>query len=232
MSNGSPRSSTASLRHSTSPSSNIIQGINDDHDRRWYASVLLNRLMFIWFLQRKGFLDGARSRSTCTNKLAASKKRGADRFYSVFLKALFFEGFAQPRTSAQPEVPRLARQNPLPQRRLVPAAPRRAQPLAPDKQRIKIPDVAFENLFALFGRYSWNLNDTPGGDDQEINPDVLGYIFEKYINQKEFGAYYTRPEITDYLCERTIHQLILDRVNKAAPGAPRFATSTPSATSC
>jgi hypothetical protein len=45
----------------------------------------------------------------------------------------------------------------------------------------------------LFARYSWSLNDTPGGDDREINPDVLGYIFEKYINQKEIGAYYT-PE--------------------------------------
>ena len=42
---------------------------------------------------------------------------------------------------------------------------------------------------------------------------MLGYIFEKYINQKAFGAYYTRPEITEYLCERTIHRLILDAVN-------------------
>ena len=29
----------------------------------------------------------------------------------------------------------------------------------------------------------------PGGKADEINPDVLGYIFEKYINQKAFGAY-------------------------------------------
>lgn len=53
----------------------------------------------------------------------------------------------------------------------------------------------------------------PGGNDDEINPDVLGYIFEKYINQKEFGAYYTRTEITEYLCEHTIHNLILDAIN-------------------
>ena len=33
-----------------------------------------------------------------------------------------------------------------------------------------------------------------------------------------FGAYYTRPEITEYLCERTIHRLILDGVN--SPGIP------------
>jgi type I restriction-modification system DNA methylase subunit len=57
------------------------------------------------------------------------------------------------------------------------------------------------------------INDTPGGQDNEISPDILGYIFEKYINQKSFGAYYTRPEITEYLSERTIHRLILDAIN-------------------
>ncbi len=86
--------------------------------------------------------------------------------------------------------------------------------------KIAVPDKAFENLLALFARYSWNLNDTPGGADNEINPDVLGYIFEKYINQKAFGAYYTRTEITEYLCERTIHRLVLDAVN--SPGIPNI----------
>ena len=37
--------------------------------------------------------------------------------------------------------------------------------------------------------------------------------FEKYINQKAFGAYYTRTEITEYLCGRTIHRLILNAIN-------------------
>ena len=34
-----------------------IQGIDRESDRRWYTSVMLNRLMFVYFLQRKGFLD-------------------------------------------------------------------------------------------------------------------------------------------------------------------------------
>ena len=191
-----------------------IQGISDDHQRRWYASVLMNRLMFIWFLQRKGFLDSA-DRDYLTNKLAASKKRGADRYYSVFLKSLFFEGFAKPESARSPDTRAL-----LGKIRYLNGGlflPHRVELNHgfPDKTRIKIPDVAFENTFTLFSHYSWNLNDTPGGDDQEINPDVLGYIFEKYINQKEFGAYYTRPEMTGYLCERTIYKLVLDRVNKA-----------------
>jgi hypothetical protein len=66
------------------------------------------------------------------------------------------------------------------------------------KALLQVPDRAFENILKLFASYSWNLNDTPGGADNEINPDVLGYIFEKYINQRAFGAYYTRPEITEY----------------------------------
>ncbi len=33
----------------------LISGISDERQRRWYASVLLNRLMFIWFLQRRRF---------------------------------------------------------------------------------------------------------------------------------------------------------------------------------
>jgi hypothetical protein len=192
----------------------LIQGISDDHQRRWYASVLMNRLMFIWFLQRKGFLDGA-NRDYLTHKLTASRKRGADKFYSVFLKSLFFEGFAKPELARSPDTRAL-----LGKIRYLNGGlflPHRVELNHgfPDKSRIKIPDVAFDNIFTLFSRYSWNLNDTPGGDDQEINPDVLGYIFEKYINQKEFGAYYTRPEMTGYLCERTIYKLILDRVNKA-----------------
>ncbi len=36
----------------------FITGITDQADHEWYASVMLNRLMFVYFIQRKGFLDG------------------------------------------------------------------------------------------------------------------------------------------------------------------------------
>ena len=36
----------------------FIDGISEVADREWYASVMLNRLMFVYFIQRKGFLDG------------------------------------------------------------------------------------------------------------------------------------------------------------------------------
>lgn len=189
-----------------------ITGIDSERDRKWYASVLLNRLMFIYFLQRKKFVDGGKL-FYLQDKLAESKKRGANLYYKEFLKALFFEGFAKPadqRSSAANAL--LGHIVYLNGGLFLPHS------IELRWTNIAIPDVAFENLFSLFSRYSWNLDDTPGGKDDEINPDVLGYIFEKYINQKAFGAYYTRTEITDYLCEQTIHKLILDKINK--PGLP------------
>ncbi|MGH7140395.1 MAG: DNA methyltransferase, partial [Pirellulales bacterium] len=49
---------------------------------------------------------------------------------------------------------------------------------------------------------------------EEINPDILGYIFEKYINQKEMGAYYTKEDITDYIAKNTIIPYLLDTARK------------------
>ena len=195
-----------------------ITGINDDRDRRWYASVLLNRLMFVYFLQRKFFLDNGNG-NYLQDKLAQSKAQGNDRFFRDFLCPLFFVGFAKPRSAGDPDDVRV--------RHLVGEIPYLnggiflPHPVEVRWADIALPDSAFEAVLTLFGRYSWNLNDTPNGADDEINPDTLGYIFEKYINQKEFGAYYTRTEITEYLCEQTIHRLILDKIN--APAVPHIA---------
>jgi Alw26I/Eco31I/Esp3I family type II restriction m6 adenine DNA methyltransferase len=185
----------------------LIRGIEDDLDRRWYASVLLNRLMFIYFLQRKLFLDDGNG-LYLQNKLKEMKSKGTNLYYEKFLKVLFFEGFAKPEDRRAPEANKM-----IGKIRYLNGGLFLMHPVEERWHSIDVPDEAFENLYGLFERYSWNLNDIPGGEDNEINPDVLGYIFEKYINQKAFGAYYTRPEITEYLCERTIHQLILDGVN-------------------
>ena len=195
-----------------------ISGIDDENDRRWYASVLLNRLMFIYFLQRKGMIDRGEM-DYLRQKLHESQERGSDRYYEEFLQLLFFEGFAKPRDKRSD-----AAKSFLGEIRYLNGGLFLRHPIEERWPEITIPDAAFEELFDLFSRYSWNLDDTHGGRDDEINPDVLGYIFEKYINQKQFGAYYTRPEITEYLCEQTIHRLILEKLqamNRPIPGLPQ-----------
>ncbi len=192
----------------------LIEGIDDERDRRWYASVLMNRLMFIYFLQLKYFLDGG-DRHYLENKLKESKRLGRDKYFKVFLSDLFFQGFAVPEDKRSNDVNKR-----LGKIRYLNGGLFLEHSLEQKYKNIKIPDKAFENLLSLFNSYSWSLDDTPGGSDDRINPAVLGYIFEKYINQKAsnnqkaFGAYYTCSEITEYLCERTIHRLILDKMSE------------------
>jgi len=199
----------------------VIEGIDDERDRRWYASVILNRLMFVWFLQKKGFLNQA-DYDYLSHQFAASQRRGNNRFFGEFLSALFFEAFAKPVGDRVDAVRQLTGDIPYLNGGLFlhhklelddNAQPRLGRTL-------NIADAAFAGVFKLFASYTWHLDDTPGGDSDEINPDVLGYIFEKYINQKAFGAYYTRPEITSYLADRSIHALVLERIN--APAVPEF----------
>jgi hypothetical protein len=179
-----------------------IGGIAAASDRRWYASVILNRLMFVYFLQAKGFVDG--NPRYLQDKLARFEDGD---FYGEFLKLLFFEGFALAEIHRSPATKELLGKIKYLNGGLF------LQHRIEQENAIVIPNEAFVRSLDLFERYSWNLDDTPGGKDDEISPAVLGYIFEKYINQKEFGAYYTRPEITEYLCDRTINKLILDKVN-------------------
>jgi hypothetical protein len=186
----------------------FVKGIDNEIDRRWYTSVILNRLMFVYFLQRKGFIDN-KDLNYLQNKLEQSKQKAENHFYGEFLKALFFESFAKPEFERDLSVQELVGKVKYLNGGLF------LKHHIEEKYQISIVDEAFEQVLDLFARYSWNLDDTPEGKDDEINPDVLGYIFEKYINQKAFGAYYTRPQITEYLCDRTIHKLIVDRVNDA-----------------
>lgn len=185
----------------------FIEGIEDSKEKSWYASILLNRLMFIYFLQRKGFVNNGEL-NYLNKKLNESKNIQPDIFYSNFLKKLFFEGFAIPEEKRSFETNKLLGKIKYLNGGLF------LEHSIEKNNKINIKDEAFENIFNLFESYSWNLNDTAGGKDNEINPDVLGYIFEKYINQKELGAYYTKPEVTEYLCEKTINKLLVEKINK------------------
>ncbi len=188
-----------------------IVGVADERDRRWYASVLLNRLMLVYFLQRRGFLNGG-DFDYLWHQYSASQRRGENRYYSEFLQALFFEGFAKPEGEQSAQAKALIGNIHYLNGGLF--LPHQVEQRYPD---IRIPDGVFNAILKLFASYDWVLDDSPTGNEREINPAVLGNIFEKYINQKAFGAYYTRTEITGYLCEQTIHRLVLDRINETLP---------------
>lgn len=181
----------------------FIDGLASVSDRQWYASLMLNRLMFVYFIQKKGFLDG--DINYLKNRLATVRAtKGADQFHSfyrAFLLKLFHGGLATPKDARDADTARLLGNIPYLNGGLF-----EPHALEADGNTIAIADAAFEGVFNFFDQYEWTL-DTRAierADGREINPDVLGHIFEKYINQKQMGAYYTKEDITDYITKNTV----------------------------
>lgn len=197
----------------------FVTGITSATDQQWYASLMLNRLMFVYFIQKQGFLDDnvdyLRDR---LNKLRSTK--GPDQFHSFyrhFLLRLFHEGLGKQAKSRPSELDKLLGRVPYLNGGLFDEHQLETQ------YQIDIPDEAFDQIFQFFDGYDWYLDDRPLKDDREINPDVLGYIFEKYINvvstptastkQKEMGAYYTKEDVTEYIAKSTIIPYVFSRVS-------------------
>ncbi|MEK6776339.1 MAG: DNA methyltransferase [bacterium] len=202
----------------------FIKGIPDQELQRWYASVMLNRLMFIYFIQRKGFLDS--NADYLRSKLTESKQRSKDKYYSGFLCPLFFEGFAKKESDRSGTVNKLLGKIPYLNGGLF----LKHQIEELHGKTIQVPDSAFERLFDFFDQYHWHLDERPLRSDNEINPDVLGYIFEKYINQKQMGAYYTKEDITEYISKNTVIPFLFDAAKqkcKIAFESPTIGHSRP-----
>jgi hypothetical protein len=190
-----------------------IPGV-DEH-LRWYTAVLIDRLMFLWFLQEKGFLNNNKTylQARLEKHLAAN---GGVTFYKNFLCPLFFRGFAEERTVTNMaaiaaefgNVPYL-NGGLFSQHELELAY----------GEALDVSDAAFSKLFTFFDEWEWHLDERPLKSGKEINPDVLGYIFEKFVNQKQMGAYYTKEDITDYIGKNTIIPCLLDKVRAEHPGA-------------
>ena len=186
----------------------FITGITESTDHEWYASVMLNRLMFVYFIQRKGFLDG--DRDYLRNRLnRCQKEKGRDNFYSFyryFLLRLFHEGFGKRPKERAADLEKLIGRIPY----LNGGMFEQHDIEKRYGDDIQIPDKAFERIFDYFDQYQWHLDERPLRADNEINPDVLGYIFEKYINQKQMGAYYTKEDITEYISKNTVLPFLFD----------------------
>jgi hypothetical protein len=197
----------------------FIEGIPVDSDREWYASVMLNRLMFAYFIQKKGFLDS--NKDYLKSKLKeCQKKKGEDKFYSfyrLFLLRLFHEGLGTKKVNRAKGLESLLGNIPYLNGGMFDVH----ELELPERygKTIEIKDEAFEKIFSYFDQYQWHLDERPLKNDNEINPDVLGYIFEKYINQKQMGAYYTKEDITEYISKSTIIPFLFDST-KAKYSAP------------
>ena len=188
--------------------------VKDNRNKQWYTSVMLNRLMFCYFIQKKGFLDS--DTDYLQKKLReVRQQKGENRFfksfYRGFLSRLFHDGLNAPLHTEEFEnnygrIPYLN------------GGMFDEHQLEKDYKDIDIADEAFIRLFDFFDKWRWHLDTRITASGKDINPDVLGYIFEQYINDRaQMGAYYTKEDITEYIGKNCIIPFLFDKVKSNMP---------------
>jgi hypothetical protein len=181
----------------------LIEGISGEEAKQQYASTLLVRLMFVYFVRSKGQsgdMDYLRS------KLAESG--GGDRFYSGLLRPLPAgkkRGGSSGGVNARGRIAGLFSLHEIEASR---------------GESIRIPGAAFEKVLAFFDQYRWRLEEGEHCGGREITPDMLGSILEQHINQKQMGAYYTRGDITEYVAKNTVIPSLFDSAGRQLSGEP------------
>jgi len=196
----------------------FINGIDDhignkeNENKQWYASLMLNRLMFCYFIQKKGFLD--QDFNYLQNKLKQCEQiEGQTNFYSFyrsFLLELFHDGLGKPLPKRKSKLPVVLGKIPYLNGGLFDV-----HELERQFEQIEIQDDAFKKIFDFFDQWNWHLDNSIEATGKDINPDVIGYIFEKYINDRAaMGAYYTKEDITDYIGKNTIIPFLFDETER------------------
>lgn len=179
--------------------------IKDKETSRLFAQRLLNRLMFLYFIQKKGWMrfDGD------TNYLRGifdEAKRKKQNFYRDRLYYVFFYGLSNHAESKEihnraeleairGEVPYLNGGLFEPERDGL-----------DEKGKVLLSNDIFEEILKLFERYNFTVDEsTPFEVQVAVDPEMLGKVFEELVTGRhESGSYYTPRTVVSFMCREAL----------------------------
>lgn len=185
-------------------------------DNRDYVKKLLGRLVFLQFLQKKGWMgvpagsDAWEGGDKAYMQNLVERYKDNDRLLSDVLEPLFFNtlnearpgDIADSRLGDNIKIPYL--NGGLFDRDSL------------DKKDIDFPYAYFQELMEFFSEYNFTIDENdPDDAEVGIDPEMLGHIFENLLeDNKDKGAFYTPKEIVQYMCRETIVQYLKSHVDE------------------
>ncbi len=177
-----------------------------DKPIRDFVKKLLGRLVFLTFLEKKGWLgcpadstDWTEGKRTFLQDYFAQAGGSDDAvaFHSDFLTSLFFEALNTERPDDLFE--KTDTRIPYLNGGLFDSDP---APL----QTIDFPPALFATLLDFFGQYNFTIDENdPLNKEVGIDPEMLGHIFENLLeDNKDKGAYYTPKPVVSYMCQQSL----------------------------
>lgn len=188
----------------------FLKLLDDTKQHRDYVKKMLGRLVFLQFLQKKGWMgvpatninwEGG-DRNYLTNLIA--KYKGNDRILSDVLEPLFFDTLNKERVGDIADS-RLGDNIKIPY----------LNGGLFDKDKtdaldIDFPYSYFEELMEFFNEYNFTIDENdPDDAEVGVDPEMLGHIFENLLeDNKDKGAFYTPKEIVQYMCRQSVIQYL------------------------
>lgn len=189
----------------TASNSRQVAFRGDDKAIRNFVKKLLGRIVFLHFLQKKGWLGATDDGYTTGDRQFMQRfwdtSGKGETFYTQHLTRLFFDALnTQQRDHDAFQMPDGS----------VVKIPYLNGGLF-DKDRhepewLTFPPELFEALFAFFGEYNFTIDENdPEEREVGIDPEMLGHIFENLLeDNKDKGAFYTPKEIVQYMTQESL----------------------------
>ena len=187
----------------------LIQGFADDESKRFFTQRLFNRLMFIAFIQKKGWLKFNGQTDYLTALWNAYKQNSSteNNFYADRLDYLFFSGL---NTDNYVNIVDINRNGFL--QKIIGDVPYLNGGLfekdgQDDNPALSVPDECIEAiLHELFDRFNFTVTEsTPLDIEVAVDPEMLGKVFEELVTGRhETGSYYTPKPVVSFMCREAL----------------------------
>lgn len=188
----------------------FVDTLSDTKQHRDYVKKLLGRLVFLQFLQKKGWMgipaSNAKWEGGDKNYLSKLVDNYANnnRLLSDVLELLFFKTLNEKRNGDIADG-KLGENIKIPY----------LNGGLFDKDRIDELDIDFpysyfKDLMDFFSQYNFTIDENdPDDSEVGIDPEMLGHIFENLLeDNKDKGAFYTPKEIVQYMCRQSVIQYL------------------------
>ncbi len=182
----------------------LVHAITADTTKELLAQILLDRVIFIYFLQSKEILQ-----KNFLSSLYYAMSEG-ENYYAEYLKPLFFEIFCEERATRSPCINVKLSHIPYLHANLFTRI-EGIEIINGQVVTIHVPNKVWADIFHLFDGYTWSIE---SGESNAITPMILGYIYEKSVAKKQTGSYYTPNNITSFIATTLIERYCLDSLNK------------------
>ena len=190
--------------------SKFLKLLDDTKQNRDYVKKLLGRLVFLQFLQKKGWMGVPASRPDWEggdkNYLShlIEHYEGNNRLLSDILEVLFFNTLNEKREGDIADA-RLGENIKIPY-----LNGGLFEKDSIDKLDIDFPYSYFKELMDFFSMYNFTVDENdPDDSEVGIDPEMLGHIFENLLeDNKDKGAFYTPKEIVQYMCRQSVIQYL------------------------